>query len=155
MEMKNMLSNEDAGPRIESRPRYWLTPPDIYHGLDQEFKFDFNPCPYPYEKDGIEAPWGNSNYINPPFCKADIKNGHGPGAFVRKAIEEQKNGKTSVLIMPVPLYVHLLLKAHAELRPLGRVQWLEVESKKPMTKHMNPSPCAIFILKGDEKNCLI
>jgi hypothetical protein len=48
---------------------YWLTPPDLYARLDTEFKFDFDPCPFPLPAgfDGLTCEWGCSNYVNPPF----------------------------------------------------------------------------------------
>lgn len=80
----------------------------IYKELDKEFKFNFDPCPYPFERDGIEIDWGSCNWVNPPFRSKDAINGHGPTAFVRKAIEESKKGKTSVLILPVQSYVNAI-----------------------------------------------
>ena len=125
--------------------QYWLTPPDLYAELDREFHFDFDPCPYPYRRDGISIDWGKSNYVNPPFRTKDSRNGHGPTAFVRKAIEEHQKGKISVLTIPTPSYVNMLLSAGAEARSLGRVRWLETTTKKPM-----PAPVNItaFILRG-------
>jgi len=125
--------------------QYWITPPKLYEELDGEFHFDFDPCPYPYKKDGIEIDWGQSNYVNPPFRKKDAINGHGPTAFVRKAIEENKNGKTVVLAIPVQSYVNLLIEAGAELRSLGRVRWIDAVTQEP-TKQ--PSPICAFILRG-------
>mgnify|MGYP001451700787 CR=1 FL=1 len=81
--------------------RFWLIPPEIYDPLNAEFKFDFDPCPYPFVRDGIEIDWGQTNWVNPPFRTKDAINGHGPTAFVRKAIEEYNKGKTSVIIAPV------------------------------------------------------
>ena len=89
--------------------RYWIIPPEIYSPLNNEFHFDFDPCPYPFERDGIEIEWGASNWVNPPFRARDSINGHGPTAFVRKGIEEAEHGKTSVFILPVQNYVNLLL----------------------------------------------
>jgi len=53
--------------------KYWLTPPDMYQKLNDEFHFDFDPCPYPRPENynGIWADWGKSNYVNPPFRKSD------------------------------------------------------------------------------------
>jgi len=123
---------------------YWLTPPHIYDKLNSEFHFDFDPCPYPLVDgyNGLIVPWGSSNYVNPPFRRKDSPHG-GPTAFVRKAIEEQKNGKTSVLLIPVQSYVNLLLEAGAEMRSAGRVRWLEAETKEP-TKQPSPILCAIL-----------
>jgi len=126
--------------------RYWLTPSGIYQKLNDEFHFDFDPCPHPKPEgfDGLSVEWGISNYVNPPFRRKD-GNGIGPTAFVRKAIEEQKKCKSSVLVLPVQSYVNLLLEAGAELRSMGRIKWLEIDTLKE-TKQ--PSPICCFILRG-------
>lgn len=127
--------------------KYWLTPEGIYQKLNDEFHFDFDPCPYPKPEDfdGIQVEWGKSNYVNPPFRKTD-GNSVGPTAFVRKAIEEKKKGKTSVILIPTQSYVNLLLEAGAELRSMGRVKWIEVETGQPCK---GPSPITCFVLKGE------
>lgn len=126
--------------------RYWITPPDIMKKLDDEFHFDFDPCPCP-RPDGYNSlvlPWGHSNYVNPPFCGADGPYG-GPTAFVHKAIDEQKKGKNSVLILPVRSYINLLLEAGAELRSCGRVKWLDIDTKKEWGHSHH---ALLFILRG-------
>ena len=122
---------------------YWLTPPDVFKKLDDEFHFTFDPCPYPRPENynAMEIEWGKSNYVNPPFHRY---NGIGPTAFVRKAIEEYHKGKTVVLTLPTQSYVNLLLEAGSDLRSLGRVRWLHTETKEP-TKQ--PSPITAFILR--------
>ena len=45
-------------------------------------------------------------------------------------------------------YVMLLAAAGAEIRSLGRVRWLEVETGEPMK---GQSPICAFILKGEAK----
>src|SRR3984957_4113770 len=89
--------------RINRSGRYWLTPPALYRRLDDEFKFEFDACPYPLPKghNALAMDWGLSNYVNPPFRKDDVIHGNGPTAFVRKAIAEQAKGKTSVIVLPV------------------------------------------------------
>ena len=131
--------------KTETIGQYWLTPPDLFKKLDDEFHFNFDPCPYPYQRDGCEIEWGTSNYVNPPFRKKDAMNGHGPTAFVRKAIEENKKGKQSVLIIPIQSYVNLLLEAGAEMRSMGRVKWIDGISGKACT---GPSSVSLFILRG-------
>ena len=125
--------------------KFWLIPSEIYKPLDEEFNFNFDPCPYPYKKDGIETEWGNVNWVNPPFRVKDAMNGHGPTAFVRKAIEEQKKGKTTVLILPVLSMLNMLFEAKAEVRSCGRVKWINAENGE---KWKSPSNCALFILRG-------
>jgi len=128
--------------------KFWKIPPEIYEPLNAEFHFDFDPCPYPFVQDGIEREWGKMNWVNPPFRAKDAINGHGPTAFVRKAIDEQKKGKTSILILPVQSYVNLLLEAGAELRSAGRVKWIEADTGK---RFKSPSNNALFILRPKNK----
>ncbi len=126
--------------------KYWITPPELYQSLDAEFNFDFDPCLFPREPnyDSLELMWGKMNYCNPPFRKTD-GNMHGPTAFVRKAIEEQGKGNSTVLLLPVQSYVNLLLKPGDELRYAGRTRFLEVETRKPLP---SPSPTFLAILRG-------
>jgi len=131
-----------------TKKRYWLTPPELYQSLHKEFNFDFDPCPNPLpdDFDGLDMDWGKMNHVNPIFRREDSKTGkYGPTAFVRKAIEQQNKGKSSFLTIPTQSYVNLLLEAGAELRSLGRVKWLEVDTKEPMK---SPSPITGFYLKG-------
>ena len=129
--------------------RFWLIPPEIYGPLNKEFGFTFDPCPYPFQEDGITKDWGKVNWVNPPFRTKDAINGHGPTAFVRKAIEESKKGKTSVLILPVQSYVNMLLEAGAELRPCGRVKWIDAISGE---RDRHPSTNVLFILTPRKEN---
>ena len=145
IEQLDLFGNDGTYPK--NRKRYWLIPPEIYSQLDSEFHFDFDPCPYPYRRDGIDIEWGKMNWVNPPFRKEDSMNGHGPTAFARKAIEEQKNGKTSVFIFPVPTAVHVLAAGNPEIRQVGKVNWIE-----PETGESSPTAWynALFILRGEK-----
>ena len=118
----------------EDGKHYWLTPPELFEKLDKEFKFDFDPCPFPKPEnfDGLTCEWGKSNYVNPPFGSI-IHEGKkkGPTAWVRKAITEWEKGKLVVLVYPIDKWVLMLLKAilgeHGEVRNLGDVKWLATE----------------------------
>ena len=111
---------------------YWLTPPDLYAQLDAEFHFDFDPCPYPKPDgfDGLTCEWGQRNYVNPPFGSI-MHNGRkkGPTAWMRKAIEEQRKGKLSVVVYPVDKWVLMMLAATEtrDIRHLGDVRWCATE----------------------------
>jgi len=75
----------------------WATPHYVYSVLDKMFNFDFDPCPINHnleEFDGLEIDWRESNYINPPYSQK-LKE-----AFISKALEESKKGKTCVLLLP-------------------------------------------------------
>ena len=129
----------------ENKPKenkhYLLTPPELYKGLDAEFHFDTDPCPYPRpaDFDGLVSDWGKSSYVNPPFYG-------GATAWVRKAIEENKHGKTVVLVFPLDKWVGRLIDAGAELRNLGDIFGLATEDNTPgkgTGRHI-----MAFILKG-------
>lgn len=131
---------------------YWLTPPELYRQLNDEFAFTFDPCPYPKPDnfDGLDAEWGESNYVNPPFGVV-IHNGKKKGAtaWARKCIEESKKGKKVVMVYPIDKWVLMLLEAGAKVRNLKDVKWIATEdgSVGPGTgRHI-----ACFILEGDKK----
>ena len=131
------------------RKKYWITPPHIYKLLDDEFHFDFDPCPYPYRGiDGTEISWGKSTYLNPPFRKSDSKNGKGPTAFIRKAIEENKKGKTVVIMINTNAFINMLIEAGAEMRSMKRIKWLDGETGKPWE---SPSNTTCFVLRGNKE----
>lgn len=129
------------------RKKYWLTPPAMYQALNAEFSFDYDPCPYPRPEgfNGVDVPWGKSNYVNPPFRKSDGAFGAGPTAFVRKAIAEKERGNSSVIVIPTMSFINMLLEAGAECRSMGRVNWLDAESGAPWR---NPSCITAFVLRA-------
>lgn len=53
-------------------------PPDFYKKLDDEFHFDFDPCPLNPTFDGLKVEWGKRNFMNPPY-------GREIGKWVEKA----------------------------------------------------------------------
>jgi hypothetical protein len=125
--------------------KYWITPPELYKQLDSEFNFDFDPFPYPTGPDALTIPWGNMNYVNPPFRRRDSCYSTGPAVCIRKAISESRAGKASVIILPVKAYITALLKAGAEVRPIGPVHWIDVNTGSPKYKTEN---AILYILKG-------
>jgi hypothetical protein len=143
----------DTSNRIDKK-HYWLMPPDKLKPLNDEFNFDFDPCPFPRESnfDGLEVDWGKSNWVNPPFtgmAKEPGKRKIGPMAWARKALAEKEKGKTSVLIFPIyQVRVISFLEDHgAEIRYAGKIRWLAVEDKTPNpTDSSNIQPCVLMIL---------
>lgn len=113
---------------------YWLTPPDLMNQLFQEFKFDFDACPFPKPEgfDGLSCDWGYSSYVNPPFGSI-LLNGKkfGPTAWARKSIEEHKKGKRVVMVYPIDKWVLMLIEAGAKIRNLKDVKWCAIEDGSP------------------------
>lgn len=121
------------GNKLDGK-HYWLTPPDLMVELQQEFNFNFDPCPYPKpdDFDGLEDDWGDCSYVNPPFGSIIHKGKKkGPTAWVRKAILEYKKGKKVVLVYPIDKWVLMLLEHATEVRNLGDVKWCATEDGMP------------------------
>ena len=110
--MKNRLIQHDN----------WATPKEFYDKLNQEFNFDFDPCPLDFKQDGTLIEWGKSNFINPPYSRK-LKE-----AFVLKAFEESKKGKVCVMLLPVSTSTkifHEVILPNAEIRFVkGRINFL-------------------------------
>tara|TARA_R100001460_G_scaffold39123_4_gene73844 strand:- start:1216 stop:1629 length:414 start_codon:yes stop_codon:yes gene_type:complete len=106
----------------------WATPHDLYNKLNKEFNFNFDPCPLYAEFDGLNIDWGARNFINPPYSRK-LKD-----AFVIKAIQQSKQGKLCVCLLPVSTSTKLFhdhIKPNAnEIRFLkGRVKFIGVNTK--------------------------
>lgn len=130
----------------------YRTPNWFYNQLNEEFHFDFDPCPYNEEditedSDGLLMEWGNCNFVNPPYSRK-LKE-----AFVHKALEEMKKGKTVVMLLPVSTSTKLF---HDYIQPFakeirfvrGRIKFeqLNEEGKFVTTKNsgMHDSMIIIF-----------
>lgn len=139
--MSFVIGNKDG-------KHYWLTPPELFNTLNNEFNFNFDPCPYPLPDgfNGLTCEWGDSNYVNPPFGSILIDGKKkGPTAWVRKAIEENKKGKQVVLVYPIDKWILMLLENGAAVRNLKDVKWCAIEDGTPgkgIGRHI-----AAFILK--------
>jgi len=105
----------------------YATPPEFYEELNKRFNFDFDPCPYNTgeitpDVDGLLINWGGVNFVNPPYSRA-LKE-----AFVKRAVEFQRQGQTSVLLLPVStstILFHDTIKPNAtEIRFVrGRIKF--------------------------------
>ena len=88
----------------------WRTPEDFYDKLDDEFHFDFDPCPFQHQIeddhsmewdfwDWLKIDWGKRNFVNPPY--SDKKETWKlKSSFVKKALEESRKWKLCVLLIP-------------------------------------------------------
>ena len=116
----------------------WATPTDLYDKLDQEFHFDFDPCPLHADFDGLDIEWKSRNYINPPYSR-ELKE-----AFIRKAYKESQKGKLCVMLLPVSTSTkifHEIIYPHAEIRFLkGRVKFEGINTYGKLVKNK----CGMF-----------
>lgn len=135
--------------------QYWVTPPEVYKKLDDEFHFDFDPCPNPRPEgfDGLTCDWGKMNWVNPPFtgeARVAGKRKLGPMAWAKKAILEQSKGNSSVIIFPTyqGRVCSYLEDCGAEVRFYGKVRWLALDDLSPNPcKVADLTQCLLFILK--------
>ncbi len=128
----------------------WATPPELYAKLNQEFSFDFDPCPLceteiEPNKDGLKIEWGKSNFINPPYSRG-LKE-----AFVKKAVEQSQQGKTCVLLLPVSTSTklfHEIIQPNAkEIRFLkGRVKFLGINTKGEYVDNKAPMHDSMIVV---------
>ena len=113
--------------RNQNHSDNWATPKELYNQLNDEFHFDYDPCPI-NGTDGLTTEWGQSNFINPPYSRM-LKE-----AFVKKAVEKMNEGKNCVLLLPVSTSTKLFhewIKPNAtEIRFLyKRVKFAGVNTK--------------------------
>lgn len=134
----------------------WATPEEFYNKLNNEFNFDFDPCPLCYEeitpeKDGLLVDWGRSNYVNPPYSRK-LKE-----SFVIKAIEESKKGKLCVMLLPVSTSTKLF---HEHIQPnakeirfvKGRIKFLGVNTKGEYVTNKSPMHDSMVVIFDGRKD---
>lgn len=107
----------------------WRTPVKLYQDLDNEFKFDFDPCPVNPQYNGLAIDWGKVNFVNPPYGR-DIK------YWFEKGYIEWKKGKTIVYLIFVQqsstIAFHKYIYPYAEIRLLkGRLRFDDCNQNAP------------------------
>jgi site-specific DNA-methyltransferase (adenine-specific) len=114
----------------------WQTPEEVYSELDNEFHFDYDPCPPSPETDGLKSEWGEVNFVNPPY-------GREIGKWIRKGYEEWKKGKTVVFLIPARTdtrWWHDYVMKAKEIRFIkGRIRFKGAEHNAPF-----PSCVVVF-----------
>lgn len=136
MKNRNLNSNDD-----------WGTPKEVYNQLNEEYNFDFDPCPLNHDMswDGLTIEWGKSNFINPPYSRK-IKE-----AFIMKAIEESKKGKTCVMLLPVStstriFHEQILPNAKDILFIRGRIKFVGVNTKGELVDNKTPMHDSMIVI---------
>jgi site-specific DNA-methyltransferase (adenine-specific) len=117
----------------------WATCPNFYKKLNDEFNFDFDPCPINTgvispDKDGLLIEWGQRNFINPPYS-LNLKT-----KFVERAVQQSLKGKLCVLLVPVSTSTRLfhdVIKPNADdIRFVkGRIPFIGINSKGQKVNH--------------------
>lgn len=130
---------------------HWATPKDFYQNLDDEFDFDFDPCPLHADFDGLTIAWGKRNFVNPPYTR-QIKE-----AFVKKAIAEAQLGKLCVLLLPVStstkLFHDYILPNAQDIRFVrGRIKFRGVNTFGEYVDNKTPMHDSMIVILNKEIN---
>ena len=127
----------------------WGTPPALYDEWNKEFSFTaFDPAPFPKpdDFDGSEVEWPEGPiFVNPPFSALD--------KFCRKAVFEQKRGRTIVLLIPARThrnYFHDYVIPNAEIRFLRPITFVGLHESNKGNKDAAPFPCVLCIFRASE-----
>ena len=131
----------------------WATPPYFYNKLNEEFNFNFDPCPYQHnvnDWDGLDIEWKERNYINPPYSRK-LKE-----AFVKKSIEESNKGKLCVMLLPVStstrLFHDFILPNKTEIRFIdGRIKFCGVNTKGEYVTDKAPMHDSMLVIFDKRK----
>lgn len=127
----------------KSKSDKWQTPKELYDKLNNEFHFNFDPCPIDYNKNspnGLDIDWGSSTFCNPPYSL--VKH------FIKKAHEEWKKGKKIVMLINTitdTKAFHKYIYNQAEIRFLeGRVKFINPDQPQNIRPNVRPSMIVIF-----------
>ena len=116
----------------------WQTPDHVYQMLDDEFDFDFDPCPTNPTFDGLSIDWGKRNFVNPPY-------GRQIPHWIKKGYEEVQKGKLVVFLIPSrtdTAYWHDYIMKADEIRFIrGRLKFKGATNSAPF-------PSAIIVFRG-------
>ena len=116
----------------------WKTPKAFYEKLNEEFNFDFDPCPPNPQFDGLEIEWGKCNFVNPPYGNVIAK-------WLEKAVQEQEKGKTSVFLIPSRTDTRWW---HNFVMNADEIRFIKGRLKFDDQKNPAPFPSALIIFKG-------
>lgn len=119
---------------------YWRTPEDVYNSLNDEFRFNFDPCPIHPVHDGLNIEWGTCNFVNPPYSKL--------AAWLKKGYEQSLLGKTVVFLIPSRTDTKAW---HEYAMKADEIRFIKGRLKFQGAKHSAPFPSAVVIFN---KRCV-
>lgn len=132
-----------TGYMPKSKNDKWMTPPEVYNPLNEEFKFNFDPCPINWKEgdaDGLSIEWGTSTFCNPPYSAT--------AKWIKKASEESKKGKKVVMLINAvtdTIAFHEYIYNKAEIRFLkGRIKFINPANPEKRVGNVKASMIVIF-----------
>lgn len=125
----------------------WGTPIDLYNKLNEEFKFNLDPCPINPTFDGLNINWIGNIFVNPPYSNIS--------EWLKKAHTELKKGNAKTIVFltfantdTTWFWDYVINKA--EIRFIrGRLRFLENGTN---TKSSAMRPSILIIFKNTPKS---
>lgn len=130
----------------------WETPQDVFDRLNDKYHFDLDACAtdknakclrfFDKAQDGLRQSWGGYTvWCNPPYSK--IKD------WVRKAAHEQRNGTTTVMLIPARTDTKWFHEYVYEKRGVS-IQFLKGRLKFSGSMNSAPFPSMIVVFEKME-----
>lgn len=127
-------------PIFSSLTDEWNTPKSLYNQLNDEFCFDFDPCPENHKFDGLIIEWGRVNFVNPPYSQLS--------AWLKKGYEEWQKGKTVIFLIPSRTDTKAW---HEYCMKADEIRFIKGRLKFGNATNSAPFPSAIVIFKKEAK----
>jgi site-specific DNA-methyltransferase (adenine-specific) len=132
-----------SGYMPKSKSDKWATPKDLYDKLNDEFHFDFDPCPIDWKEgdpNGLTIEWGSCSFVNPPYSNV--------AKWIEKSNIEWKKGKKIVMLINAitdTKAFHEYILGNAEIRFIkGRVKFVNPKNPKILNPNVKPSIIVVF-----------
>lgn len=119
----------------------WKTPKVFYDKLNEEFNFDFDPCPPNPQFDGLEIDWKLNNFVNPPYGNIIAK-------WLEKAVKEQEKGNTSVFLIPSRTDTKWW---HNYVMNADEIRFIKGRLKFDGAVYNAPFPSCVVVFRGKKK----
>lgn len=118
---------------------HWATPKWLYDELDEEFHFDYDPCPLNSCSDNLDGAWGKVNFINPPYGRDITK-------WIIRAYNVALRGAICVLLVPSRTDTRWW---HDYIMKASEIRFIKGRLKFGNSKNSAPFPSAVVIFRKD------
>ena len=132
-----------SGYYPKSKTDKWKTPPEIYDTLNNEFNFNYDPCPIDWnygDIDGLSSDWGTRVFCNPPYSQT--------AEWIKKAYDESRKGKLVVMLINAVTDTkafHEYIYNKSEIRFIkGRIKFINPDNPSKRSPNVKASMVVIF-----------